>query len=1399
MPRPTVRVTEIGEYIRHHSCERRFKLDHDGRRLTKDLPFFFTLSGTMDPVLAEAGRRREREWESCLQAAGLADLCRYGERPGEEATPWDLFAQRCAEVRPGQAAYGREIEVGGGAGAFHLSGRIDFVLLRWDGERPVLRLVECKASRKDRTYQRVQLALYRMLVRPLLDRPLVIGGRAVTPDAIECVVARIDESDNTTQDILAITPLDLEMEEADIRLLLGADGPLKGILDREIDKLPYQLDAKCDDCALNVYCLPEAARKRRIELLGVDAPTVRALATSGVCDLDALADLPGDGPEAMQIRAHPDFGMSLDTLTAKARARRSSLPGAASEGKIQDIIPLPHAGAGQLPPHITGASRLIRVYLSISYDYVENRIGAVAAHVTRSDKPLSTLFAQDEDGRWRPDPIVKEQWAVGKDDTGRSVFEDRPLGGVEIVGVVPRPWSGDYDEDTRREAQLLTGAFRKIVEAAQALCPEGRAPLHFYVWSREEITRLVEACARAETDLLGSLRELLGCREGLEQLIYSCLSDEIDSRYALAWTSRGLGAATSLRWFGRRFHWTRRVGDEDMALDKAFAEGIFDFKTPLKFDDAGGWLPFDDQEARRHVFEVRACFADALPAPYWRAQWGTLPDVSGPGASAQLKSAVGAYQAAARPGALKAYLKARVQALRWIEEGVTFKNMEITKPLVDLTTLPTFTLGVGGAARAALDFLWLEQHVATNDWTAAHLTPPAGRVSGGRTIPLSHVCAQSDNKLTATIDLAGYPLEPDVLAARCSLAEGVFARLSPCGDDPQRGQTVAQLVRGGSTCVIEKLDWEAGRVELSVMPFKDRAHRYMLPSRSWPEGGAGYDRATLDEGLSDFVAGKIDERITGGLGAHVYDWFDPQRAEIPPQVALPMRDRERYQDFLAGLDLGHGPLAPDQIAAAVDGLDARMQLLQGPPGTGKTQTTAAALLLRILARRQSGDIFHPGDIVLVAANTHTAVDTLLRRADALLPRFRAGAEAAGLALPSIRLSKTGSSGATPVGGSVLDFDSRGCDTIVAAERTDAVLVIGGTPNALLKMAKELGRRQPFIADPHLFQASSLVVDEASMMVLPYFLAIASLVREDGEILLAGDHRQLAPIMAHDWEREERPPVALYQPYVSAYEAVRSLKGRCGLSDAAIRLSALEFTFRLPPVIRSLIARLYRQDGIELSGSTAPALSTLYSDSRQRIVGGTVAGPDGTVPDHPRRTRIEAVEPNRGRHHRPSACRRRAARRGQRRRRRATPCATDTAPAAPARQPRRGRDRHGRAPSGRRARNDSGLGHGQRPGGDFGPCRVPVGPQPCQRRLLTRPEKTHRRLLRPAGRPHPPLHRALRRGPALEVPPRCLCRSAWPDSDRRPRRPRLDRTGTRSGPAWLEASPRFLLPVQFSAA
>jgi hypothetical protein len=125
-----------------------------------------------------------------------------------------------------------------------------------------------------------------------------------------------------------------------------------------------------------------------------------------------------------------------------------------------------------------------------------------------------------------------------------------------------------------------------------------------------------------------------------------------------------------------------------------------------------------------------------------------------------------------------------------------------------------------------------------------------------------------------------------------------------------------------------------------------------------------------------------------------------------------------------------------------------------------------------------------------------------------------------------------------------------------------------------------------------FQTPLLVIDEASMMVFSHFLALATLVERDGQIMLAGDHRQLSPIVAHDWETEDRPPSVLYKPFVSAYEAIDRMS-HAGLVAGRVCTHKLAYTYRLPPVIRALIQPLYAQDGIELAGPKDAGLAATW--------------------------------------------------------------------------------------------------------------------------------------------------------------------------------------------------------------
>ena len=357
--------------------------------------------------------------------------------------------------------------------------------------------------------------------------------------------------------------------------------------------------------------------------------------------------------------------------------------------------------------------------------------------------------------------------------------------------------------------------------------------------------------------------------------------------------------------------------------------------------------------------------------------WDELPAENDPAITdARVRASIQRYKRVTeRPGLMRAYQAARVHALRWLDERIRFKNEEIVKPPLNIARLREFELGIDSTAGAAIDFLLLDHHVRMAQWITTHIQPPATRVQSGGTIPIRAVRADANRNLTARFNVAPFGLTPEELSLRSSIDEGSFVRLSPWSGDPDRGQTISQLLRGGITCTVISVDWINGRITLS--PMAQPASTYILASWKPNANAAVFDFATIDESPSDFVAGRVERRLRSGRGRHVYDWFEPEAPRIPDQPPLPPARWRRVRRVVSEWEAPHGRLrarlTEDQRDAVLEGLLTRVQLLKGPPGTGKTVTTATSVLAKAATE------LRVGSIVLVAAHTHRAVDTLIER------------------------------------------------------------------------------------------------------------------------------------------------------------------------------------------------------------------------------------------------------------------------------------------------------------------------------------------------------------------------------------------------------------------------------------
>ncbi len=1094
-------VTDLTAFLRLQSCGRYLAFRAgQGKPLAEAILRRFPRHS--DPTYGEEGLKAEEALARLLEGEGF--------RP-RDVPNWAAWAQAVQGAAPGDRLYARQVEVEGRIGALDLKGRMDFVLLDWGADGPVVRVVEGKATRKDRTYHYAQLALYALLLE---GQPPLWGGEAVP---LEFQVVRLDPGGGPPDFPLGhLDPEERELLEqaiGDMRALLAPGGPVEALLREAPLGLPYVLNARCDACPYAPVCLEKGIEGEEVELLGLKGEVAQALRQVGLETLGRLSEATLEKlKEALLGMETP---LRPEHLSTRARARRAQLLGRARPPGYYPVTWLQDAGFGRLPLYTQEGNPLLRVYLAVEKDLVAERLNALVAHVALGEE----LLPADGDLSLPPE-------------------------GTFALALREEAWTGDPWEDDRLEGGLIQAFFQRLVGVLRAQAGGQQAlPLHLYVWSPEDLKNLVEAILRVGPEgsgLLEGLWHLLGCRESLEQLIYSSLKEEVETRYAVGLTSRSLLAATALPWpgKGRPFPW--RFGGQN--LRRLFRPWLFDF------------LEWREDTYR----EVRTRNYDALPPAYWRAFWGE-----------ELRGGFPQEVKEAAPH-VPLYLKARALALRWLEEAITPKNREVAKPPLPLSDLPDFRLRAEGVARVALDFLRFEQHVRLSTWLADKTLPPGLRVLNGTALILEGLEPElEEDQRGRKVPVAyrarirpypdGFPLKD--LEARAAFNRGDFVRVSQ-----MKGPDEAQPLRGffwGFTAIVEEVDWERGTVFLTPVPSKTQ-DRYVLrsspPHEVWP-------LAAMDPSPSDYVARRVDERLESLPEDHpVNAWFHPEDPRLPPAdgratvPGLGIPFLEAVDGVLDRLVFPNGTrLNPTQRRAIREGFTTRVHLLQGPPGTGKTQVTAVALLL------QAQLLLPPGGFMGVAAATHTAVDTLLERTRALEATVRQAVEGAGLPWRPLRLLR-------------LDPSEGEGDKIPSLLGEDRAILFG-TTNALLKAERPL---------------SLLVVDEASMMVFPHFLALASLLEGgDWRILLAGDHRQLAPVIQHHWEEEDRPGVQRYLPYLSAFEALLKLREGFRNPDPHVLRSTLDHTHRLPEEVRRLIQPLYRRDDIDLKGreGSAPSRGT----------------------------------------------------------------------------------------------------------------------------------------------------------------------------------------------------------------
>ena len=409
----------------------------------------------------------------------------------------------------------------------------------------------------------------------------------------------------------------------------------------------------------------------------------------------------------------------------------------------------------------------------------------------------------------------------------------------------------------------------------------------------------------------------------------------------------------------------------------------------------------------------------------------------------------------------------------------------------------------------------------------------------------------------------------------------------------------------------------------------------------------------LDPLADDFPAQKRDAALAVGSANPVCALLDDYVAGA--DVGRPAIDTDAARASIGvfcdrldsiGRDADADGIFPlnDEQRAFVEETEGRVSLLQGPPGTGKTAgALAPALLSRTIAEdMDEAEAGGGGGVsptrIAVSAPSNTAVDELAADvadlAEALTDAGAGDARFSPSNLTIVRL--TGGGHDQPhdrvhylnLNAATLP-DEEGYDPMVSAltvgedgtratsldEFEDGVpsnLLVFGTPYRLWTLFDKLPApvTAPTVAeegDPSAEGDTAaarlrrgeryfdhFAADEASMLRLPGLAAAGAFVRDDGQFLISGDHRQMPPVYKHEWEDESRRTVRELLPYLSSLNYFRLLRGEAipvdddaaeeyaGSRSAPIPMTRLRRTYRCHECLAGFLSEhVYeRLDGID---------------------------------------------------------------------------------------------------------------------------------------------------------------------------------------------------------------------------
>ncbi|HXF97938.1 MAG TPA: AAA domain-containing protein [Gaiellaceae bacterium] len=695
-----------------------------------------------------------------------------------------------------------------------------------------------------------------------------------------------------------------------------------------------------------------------------------------------------------------------------------------------------------------------------------------------------------------------------------------PRGRREVLEITDGP------PGEEQEGRLVEAWVTRLLAAVREVADGDTLYLHLYVYDGYDQKVVLDAIRRHLDRLAGlpDVFDLLTETAATSQAMFSFLAREVRER-------KNLGLLChSLPLVARRlgFDWSF----EGVELHRVFQARVFDNRRTLP---DGRW------------YESAARFNSQIPLEYAYGAWGRLPEPE----DAESRRLLEPFRVTLDE--LLHFARARLHALHHLDESFRVRNRFLPKEPI---RLPDPRVASGAEPRLAdvlLEFLYVEHHAKLQGLLSLFALPLERRVASGASL-LLEALEDADRgrcRFRIRFDLAG--LDPVPALQQMAPEEGDWMVIGPA-----RASAKPWDVVRGRIAVIDAIEDDEIVLHLMPMSFGRSEFRFAHNASLAIARGALY---VLDPMADDLVAERVLDACRNADHNAFLAWIE-RGPEAIGSRGVSAAERQALGAFLEALEQAASILTPTQRQGDVIAHRSRERVLlvQGPPGTGKTHTLAWAILARAYAAALAGRSFH----VLVSAMTHTAVEVVLRSIADKLGQLDQEPAAAHLAeaLSGLRLFKEQSvPGPVPEGVEAVERD----DLLECLEHELAV--IAAVPSGVHRLLQ--GVSKPIDWSRRRFDL--LVIDEASQLSLPAAVLAGAPLRDEGQAIVVGDHRQMPPILTHDWKHEPRRRAQETNVYASAFESLR---------DRGFPIVGLDQSFRLHREHAAFLEHhVYREDNV----------------------------------------------------------------------------------------------------------------------------------------------------------------------------------------------------------------------------